>query len=133
MSRMDKVRFGVSVDKNIAEQLNLLAKTLGTDRSTLVNEALREFLHDRVHVLSPHLCEGVLVTIYGHEVSSEISRILEDFEDIVVARTHIHDSNKNCVEIVYLRGSSKDIISLERKLRKTNVFTTRYIANRRFS
>ncbi|RLE61164.1 MAG: CopG family transcriptional regulator [Thermoprotei archaeon] len=129
----DKVRFGVSIQRDLAEQLTMLAKALGTDRSTLVNEALREFLHDRVHVLRPHACEGVLVVIYGPEISGEVSRVLERFEGIIVARTHIHDSERKCVEIIYLRGPSQKIISLERMLRDTKVYTTRYIANKKKS
>lgn len=127
----DKVRFGVSIQRDLAEQLTVLAKALGIDRSTLVNEALREFLHDRVHVLRPHTCEGVLIVIYDPEISGEVSRIFEKFENIIVVRAHVHDSERMCVEIMYLRGPSPEILNLERLLRETKVYETKYIVNKK--
>ncbi len=126
-----KERFGVSVEKRVAEELRALAEALGTDRSSLVNEALSEFLHDRVHVLRPHRCEGVLIVVYERSSAPGVSAILEEHGGLVKSRMHVHDGAGRCVETLYLAGESREIVELERKLRERGVAMCRYVAGPR--
>jgi len=128
MSQAAKAKFGVSVEKKVADELSALAQALGTDRSSLVNEALREFLHDRVHVLRPHRCEGVMIVIYEKHAAGRVAPLLEEHRGLIKSRMHVHDEAGRCVETLYLRGESEEIVELERRLRDCGVVACRYIA-----
>jgi len=126
-----KARFGVSVERRVAEELSALAEALGTDRSSLVNEALSEFLHDRVHVLRPHKCEGVMVIVYERGVAGRVSSLLEEHGGLIRSRMHVHDGAGRCVETLFVAGDSREIVELERGLRGCGVVSCRYVAGPR--
>jgi len=65
-----RVRFGVSLERNVYEEITRLSQALGVDRSRLVSMAAREFLSERLHFAKQHECEGVLVASYPSERNS---------------------------------------------------------------
>ncbi|RLE85874.1 MAG: hypothetical protein DRJ41_00355 [Thermoprotei archaeon] len=126
--RKRKVRFGISIPENLAEELTRLSIALKTDRSSLVAEALEDFLHEKTHILNPHLCEGVLVIAYQFENRGCITEVLKLHDDLVVTRTHVHSNEGYCVELVYTRGLSENIRMLEAELRRVGVLRVKYLA-----
>uniref|UniRef100_A0A7J3X8C3 Ribbon-helix-helix domain-containing protein n=2 Tax=Thermofilum pendens TaxID=2269 RepID=A0A7J3X8C3_THEPE len=114
-----KVRFGVSLDKDKAEELTRLAEALGGDRSSLISMAVEEFLEERFHLLPQHSCEGVLVVSYSPEQEEKVFRVAEEFKDCILGKLHVHSSTGLCVEVIYVRASSLRIAELHSKMRKT--------------
>lgn len=123
-----KVRFGISLPEELARKLNTLSSMFGTDRSTLVAEALAEFLHNKSHVLESHPCEGVFMVAYRFEERERITEVLRAFDEVIVTRMHTHSKQGYCVEVAYARGSSEEIARLERELRRAKALSVRYIA-----
>jgi len=115
----NKVRFGVSLEKDKAETLTKLAEALGGDRSSLISMAIEEFLEERFHLLPQHFCEGVLVVSYPPEQEEKVFRVAEEFKDCILGKLHVHSSTGLCVEIIYVRASSLRIAELHSRIRRT--------------
>lgn len=122
-----KARFGISLPEELARKLDTLSSLLGTDRSTLVAEALAEFLHEKSHVLEPHICEGMFMVAYRFEERERITEVLKAYDSVIVTRIHVHSKEGYCVELAYARGPSEEITALERDLRKANAVNVRYL------
>ncbi len=113
---MSKRRFGVSIPADIADDLDELARLTGSDRSSLVAEALRQFIHDHLHYMVKHKCMGVLISVKTRTVHSKGS-LIDEFEDIVKNYIHHHMGNL-CIEIFFVMGDSEKIVELHNRLRK---------------
>jgi CopG family nickel-responsive transcriptional regulator len=111
-----RVRFGVSLEREVYEEITRLSRALGVDRSRLVSMAAREFLSARLHFARQHECEGVLVASYPSEKKGEVDEILERSGPLVVGRSHFHSRGGCCVEILYLRGPSDSVWSLQAEI-----------------
>ena len=108
-----RVRFGVSLERNVYEEITRLSQALGVDRSRLVSMAAREFLSERLHFAKQHECEGVLVASYPSEREREVDELLERSSPLVVGRSHFHSRGGCCVEVLYLRGPSDSLWDLQ--------------------
>lgn len=105
-------RFGVSLEQEVFEELERMTKALGTDRSRLISIAAREYLTEKLHFARRHECEGVLIASYTAEVKNDVDKLLEE-SNLIVSRTHLHSRGGCCVEVLYLRGSSDSVWSLQ--------------------
>ena len=108
-----KRRFGISIPEDVASDLDTLAEKLNVDRSKLVCEAIRTYIRDHVHYLSPHECYGVITLISNDNV--QLLRVIEEFKDIIKEFTHIHIDEK-CINALVVSGSSTKIAELHKKL-----------------
>ena len=111
-----RVRFGVSLEKEVYEEITRLSQALGTDRSRIVSMAAREFLSGKLHFAKQHECEGVLVTSYTSNRKVEVDEILERSGSLVVGRSHFHSKEGCCIEILYLRGPSDSVWDLQAEI-----------------
>jgi CopG family nickel-responsive transcriptional regulator len=130
MEEYGKRRFGISIDERLAQNLDLLATRLNTTRSSLVERALEEFIHDRLHIIVPHECEGVLIVKHSDELAGKVSSIVEKYNDIALLGLHFHTGDGRCVRILHVRGNSTRITEFERKLREAGAEMTRYLVLR---
>ncbi len=122
---MVKRRFGVSVSKNIAESLDSIAETLGLDRSSVVELALRGLLEDYTHHLIPHECLALIVYVCDRDLV-EISKIVSDYEELNITHLHSHTGEK-CVQILIISGSNSIIADFYSKLSKLKGCKAKYI------
>jgi len=111
MSR--KRRFGISIPEDVANDLDFLAEKLNVDRSKLVCEAIRTYIRDHAHYLSPHECYGVITLTSDDNI--QLLRVIEEFKDIIKEFTHIHIDEK-CINALVVSGSSTKIAELHKKL-----------------
>jgi len=109
-----KRRFGVSLPTEMADCLDQLASKLGVDRSSLIEDALKEYIHDHLHYLRPHKCMGVMIII-AHRMHQGIHGILERYKDIVSQYNHLHIGEK-CIETMIIFGDSDKIAKLHEEL-----------------
>lgn len=123
---MPKRRFGISVPSGLAARLDELARALEVDRSTLVTEVLQEFMHDRLHVLRPHPCKGVLVVVSGRGEAPRLADLYERYKEAIRARMHYH-SEDACVDVLVVEAESGVLLRLERELRGLGAARTRYL------
>lgn len=112
--RVPKRRFGISISKNLADKLDNLAKALKIDRSSLIEEAIKEYIHDHAHYLTPHKCTGVMI-LYNTHRHENWYNIIDKYVDIVVSYNHVH-KDCICIEMLVVSGSSNRILELHKEL-----------------
>lgn len=57
-------------------------------------------------------CVGALVYVYDHEVRELAKRLVNahhDHHDLSLCTTHVHLDHESCLEVVVLRGATKDV------------------------
>ncbi len=122
-----KRRFGVSIPEELASQLDVLASIMGRDRSSIVAEALRTYIHDHVHLTKPHRCRGVLIIWSPRgKTSTELRRIVEEYSDVITGHLHSH-LDDYCVDVLLVAGGSERIADLARRASSLPSCTARYI------
>jgi CopG family nickel-responsive transcriptional regulator len=115
---MAKRRFGISLPKQLADKLDKLSEIMKVDRSNLVSRAVEIFIEEYEHYIKEHICQGVMVVVQTDtSIRPEISRLLEEYSDIVLLSLHYHVKGR-CLEIVLVRGHSRRIAEMHSKLEK---------------
>lgn len=122
-----KARFGVSLDANLAEEVDKIVKATDTNRSQIVSLAVQEFITQRFHFLTPHPCEGIMIITYEPPVSDKIDNTLEQKKDTILSRLHLHSSEGYCVEVLYVKAPSEQVLNLESNIQKCGCKTCRFI------
>ncbi|MEZ0346648.1 MAG: ribbon-helix-helix protein, CopG family [Infirmifilum sp.] len=121
-----KARFGISLDAKLAEEVDRIAKATDTNRSYIINLAVQDFINEKFHFLSPHECEGVMILNYGPITHEKIQSSLEEWKNVIVSRHHFHSSEGKCVEILYVKAHSREILELEGTLQRCGCRTCKF-------
>lgn len=119
-----KKRFGVSIPADVANQLELVANTMGSDRSSIVAKALEEYLHEDLHKDTEHVCSGIII-YYGKLLPGDVKD--EHFKVMkTMCSVKLHGGH---VTVLFVEGSYRDIISLKKIITKSakKSVLTRYI------
>lgn len=114
------IRFGVSIEEKLLMQFDDLIDEKGyANRS----EAIRDLIRDKL--VSQELTDknvesiGTLTLIYSHDVhelSDKLNEIQHHNHRIIISTTHIHLDEHNCLEVLILRGKTKQIQAIADKL-----------------
>ena len=90
-------------------------------RSKAIKDLIRESLIKKEWVKGKNVV-GTITLVYDHhkrELTSKIMDIQHDYHNVIVSSQHVHLDHDNCLEVVIVKGETKDIVSLERKLKTT--------------
>ena len=91
-----------------------------SDRSKAIRAAMCSFIsesklmHEEREVMA-----GALLVVYDHQVKGleeTLTDIQHHHENIMRSTMHIHLDEKNCLEIIAVKGQAKDIQDLAKKL-----------------
>lgn len=112
-------RIGVSLDPDLLERFDEKIKNkMYTNRSEAIRDLIRDFLI-KDEIKSEGSVVGSLTLIYDHEVRG-ISEKLVDLqhrsESEVISSMHLHLDERNCMEILAIRGKAEDIRKVSDKL-----------------
>lgn len=107
------VRFGVAMEPELLEQLDLLATARSCTRSELLrdlarNELARAALQKRVPAVA------AVTLVYNHHVrllSERLTEIQHELGEQVRSTMHVHLDHDNCIEVVVLRGRADKLAS----------------------
>uniref|UniRef100_A0A7C4BBY1 Ribbon-helix-helix domain-containing protein n=1 Tax=Ignisphaera aggregans TaxID=334771 RepID=A0A7C4BBY1_9CREN len=121
---MTKKRFGISVEQRLYSKLDEVTKRLGVDRSTVVEEALRNYLNDLSHLAENHTCCGLIVVENPDAV--EMERILAGHKDVIMSYSHHHIGGR-CVCTIVVWGSAETLASFYSKVSKIKGLNKRFI------
>lgn len=114
----DISRFGVSVEEQLLQSFDELIGGQGYEnRSEALRDLMRDALvksrldtsHENAEVL------GSLTLVYDHhaiELNDKMKELQHDHHDLVVSVLHVHVSHDDCMEVIVLRGSVREIRSL---------------------
>ena len=118
----DLVRFSVSLEETLLSKFDKeIKKDNYPTRSKAIKDLIRESLIKKEWVKGKNVV-GTITLVYDHhkrELTSKIMDIQHDYHNVIVSSQHVHLDHDNCLEVVIVKGETKDIVSLERKLKTT--------------
>jgi CopG family nickel-responsive transcriptional regulator len=117
MVRMSELaRIGVAID---AELLEAFDKHIGEKGYQNRSEAFRDLIRDRLvreETEAPNKeVVGSLTLVYDHHqrnLTDKITALQHDYHGVVVSTLHVHLDHHNCLEVLILRGKSKQVRQL---------------------
>lgn len=116
-------RVGVSIDSELLNKFDSYIAGRGYENRS---EAFRDLIRDRLvesAVISPSaLVVGTVTLIYDHHtrlLPEKLTDIQHEHHEVVISTVHAHLDHHNCLEVVVLRGKSKDVQTLADKLIST--------------
>ena len=115
------IRFGVSIDEKLLNRFDELIEEKGyVNRSEAIRDLIRYMIdsNDTSHPEAEAV--GTLTLVYSHdvrEISDKLNDIQHQFFGNVVTSTHVHLDEHNCLEVLILRGKTRDIKLIADKLK----------------
>lgn len=106
------VRTGVSIEQDLLEEFDRLIERRGYSNRS---EALRDLIRDALvtEEINDNLpVVATLSMIYDHDkpdLSKKITDAQHDHHGNVMASTHVHLDERNCLEVVLMKGRAGDI------------------------
>jgi CopG family transcriptional regulator, nickel-responsive regulator len=117
---MGVVRFGVSLEKELLEDLDTYMK-----ENQLANrsQAIRQLLSDAVARRKwqcDNIVAGSLTLLYDHHrrgIVDKLINIQHEYRGVILSSQHFHLDEKSCMEIVAIRGKASVLTELADKLK----------------
>ncbi|HPC27138.1 MAG TPA: nickel-responsive transcriptional regulator NikR [Candidatus Methanomethylicus sp.] len=100
-------RFSISAPPELVKEFDGTIGSLNQDRSKAIQQAMRLFLSEHNWARGSGECAGAIVLIYDHdvhEVGEELTDIQHHSRSVINSVLHIHIDEKNCLEIIAVRG-----------------------------
>jgi len=119
----DLSRIGVSIDSDLLHRFDQFIADKGYDNRS---EAFRDLIRDKLvgsAVVSPNaLVVGTLTLIYDHHtrlLPEKLTDLQHENHEIIISTLHAHLDRENCLEVIILRGKSRDVQRLADRLIST--------------
>ncbi len=121
---MSKVtRFGVSLEDELLVKFDALLKRIGyKNRSEAIRDLIRNRLVKQDWKDEDKEIVGILSLVYNHEkseITEKLNHIQHEHIGAIVSATHIHLDPHNCLEVVILKGKSREIEKISDLLQST--------------
>lgn len=109
------VRFGVSLEQKLLDRFDrLIRKKNYTNRSEALRDLIRQELVKKDWEEGGEVA-GAITYVYDHHKKDLLNRIVDlqhDYQKVIMSTQHIHLDHDNCLEIVAVKGRSKDVQKL---------------------
>jgi CopG family transcriptional regulator, nickel-responsive regulator len=114
------VRFSVSLDGDLVEKFDrkIKAERCPT-RSKAVGDLIRSALVQTEWQTAGEVA-GAIVLVYDHHERDIVGRLTDvqhDCHDAIISTQHIHLDHDNCLEIIAVRGESREIEGILKRLK----------------
>jgi CopG family nickel-responsive transcriptional regulator len=113
-------RFSISLPKELAAQLDRMAREKGYDnRSLAVADMVRAQLVEHRQRMDRREIAGTITLVYDHHkphVQETLTDIQHDQHDLIVAMLHVHLDHDNCMEVLAVRGQARAVRSIADEL-----------------
>jgi CopG family transcriptional regulator, nickel-responsive regulator len=116
-------RIGISLDANLLERFDNFIADKGYDNRS---EAFRDLIRDRLVgsavIGASAIVVGTVTLIYDHHtrlLPEKLTDLQHEHHEIIISTLHAHLDHENCLEVVVLRGKSKDVQKLADRLIST--------------
>ncbi len=114
------IRFGVSLDKNLLDKFDHLIKSRRyTNRSEAFRDMIRQELVKKEWDEDREVA-GAITFIYDHHKRDLLNRITDiqhDHQKMIISTQHVHLDHDNCLEIVAVKGRSREVQRLADSLK----------------
>jgi CopG family nickel-responsive transcriptional regulator len=119
----DLSRIGVSLESELLHRFDSFIAEKGYDNRS---EAFRDLIRDRLVgsavIPSNAFVVGTVTLIYDHHtrlLPEKLTDLQHESHAIVISTLHAHLDHKSCLEVVVLRGKSRDVQKLADRLIST--------------
>lgn len=113
-------RTGVSLEEDLLKEFDRLITKRGyQNRSEAIRDLIREALLAEI-VDSNKPVVGTLTLVYDHHVPNLSEKLTEKQHAagaMVLAATHVHLDHHYCLEVIIMKGRSKDIQTMADRIR----------------
>lgn len=114
------VRLGVSLDSDLLDRFDALIRKMGYEnRSEAFRDLIREKLVKEEWEEPDEPSFGIVLLVYDHHtmgLDRRLTNTQHKHIQHVVASLHIHVDERNCAEVVVLRGSGQEIRTVGERL-----------------
>jgi CopG family nickel-responsive transcriptional regulator len=114
------VRFGVSLEGRLLDKFDRLIRKRGyATRSEALRDLIRQELVKKEWEEDQEVA-GTITFIYDHHrrgLSSRLTDLQHDHQEIIISTQHIHLDHHNCLEIVAVKGRASGVQKLANALR----------------
>lgn len=114
------LRFGVSLEKELLEKFDQLIKEKNyKNRSEAIRDLIRQELVKKEWQGGKEVA-GAITVIYNHHRRQLVDKLTDtqhDFQKIIISTQHIHLDHDNCLEIIAVKGTPKEVKKLADTLR----------------
>lgn len=111
----DTTRFGVSIDSKLLKIFDrLIAKKKYASRSEAIRDLIREELVELEWKDETKETAGTITLVYNHEARELVDRLVDlqhQLQGLIVSALHVHLDEHHCLEVLVVRGKSRDIKS----------------------
>ncbi|MGQ9718246.1 MAG: nickel-responsive transcriptional regulator NikR [Nitrososphaerales archaeon] len=120
MAKKGVSRISISLPPDLLDEFDSTIKQIGYDRSKAIQVSIRNFLTENSLMRGAKgVIAGALVMIYDHEVKG-LEESLTDAQHVhsetIGSSMHIHLDERNCLEIIAVKGEANSIQSLAGEL-----------------
>jgi CopG family nickel-responsive transcriptional regulator len=127
-------RFGVSIEDELLERFDeVIGKKGYNSRSEAVRDLIRDYIIKEKWETKGIKVAGTISIIYDHDIHGLVDKLLDiqhHFHDIIISTLHIHFDEKNCLEVLVIKGKVErikklyDEISSIKWVKHTNISIT---------
>lgn len=107
------MRFGVSIDSQLIKKFDsLIARKGYATRSEAIRDMIRDSLVEREWESEERETVGTITLVYNHH-TRELDHALTDMQHKsfhqIISTLHVHLDAHNCLEVLVVKGSSREI------------------------
>jgi CopG family nickel-responsive transcriptional regulator len=127
-------RFGVSIEDELLERFDeVIGKKGYNSRSEAIRDLIRDYIIKEKWETKDIKVAGTISIIYDHDIHGLVDKLLDiqhHFHDIIISTLHIHFDEKNCLEVLVIKGKVErikklyDEISSIKWVKHTNISIT---------
>jgi CopG family nickel-responsive transcriptional regulator len=113
-------RFGVSIDSQLIRKFDdLIARKGYATRSEAIRDMIRDTLVEQEWESGEHETVGTITIVYNHH-TRELEHALTDMQHQsfhqIVSALHVHLDARNCLEVLVVKGKSREIKKISDRL-----------------
>lgn len=114
------MRFGVSIDSQLIKKFDsLIARKGYATRSEAIRDMIRDSLVEREWESEERETVGTITLVYNHH-TRELEHALTDMQHKsfhqIISTLHVHLDAHNCLEVLVVKGKSRDIKTIADRL-----------------
>jgi CopG family nickel-responsive transcriptional regulator len=117
---MTVTRFGVSLDESLLKRFDrLIADKAYANRSEAIRDLIRDSLVSEQWEAGTEETAGTITLVYSHdtrELTDTLNEIQHHHHAAVISTMHIHLDGHNCLEVLVVRGSGREIKKIADRL-----------------
>lgn len=114
------IRFGVSIDSQLGKKFDALIAQKGyATRSEAIRDMIRDMLVEEEWEAGAQETVGTITLVYNHH-TRELDHALTDMQhksyQQIISALHIHLDAHNCLEVLVVKGKSREIKKIADRL-----------------